>query len=224
MPPKNRPDSSVIANSMARANVCPKRRLAIVADSGPMRCDEAIYRSLLKKSRIIVGILIIGLLSFLNLQGQDCTPQIVEDSIVVHVFMLEDCLITQNYTLALRQLHEKYTPYHIDFVGWFPNDFSTEAKIDSFQELYQIPFLLLKDENQTQTKQFGATVTPEVVIYNYTQKEILYKGRIDNKYYRVGRQRGVTTTFELAEALEAIVCDREILVKETESVGCFINF
>ncbi len=170
-----------------------------------------------------VWILLLYVLSSTFANAQDHEPQIVEDSVVVYVFMLEDCLLTQNYTLALRQLYETYSPYHIDFIGLFPNSFSTYEKIDSFQQKYEIPFLLQTDHSQTKTQQLGATVTPEAVIYNYTKEAILYKGRIDNAYYRVGRRRGVTTSFDLKNALEAIILGKEIEVKETEAIGCFIN-
>jgi len=161
--------------------------------------------------------------SSLLLSAQDCEKKPVQDSIVVYTFMLEDCLLTQNYTLAFRQLYESYAPYDIDFIGLFPNIFSTDEKIDSFQQTYKLPFLLKTDHSQTQTQLFGATVTPEVVVYNHTKEHILYKGRIDNAYYRVGRRRGVTNSFDLKNALEALVCGKEIEVKETEAVGCFIN-
>lgn len=148
---------------------------------------------------------------------------LVEDSISVYIFMLEDCPITQFYTLALREMHETYDPYGLNFVGLFPNRYSSPEKIDSFQQQYKIPFSLKTDYFQTKTKFFEATVTPEVVIYNHTYQEILYKGRIDNAYFRVGKKRGVTTTADLEDALEAIVRGEPIAVKETEAIGCFIN-
>lgn len=158
---------------------------------------------------------------FANTQAQERC--VVEDSISVYIFMLEDCLITQFYTLALREIHEEYAPYNIAFIGLFPNRFSKPEAIDSFQQKYQIPFLLKTDYFQTKTQKFGATVTPEVIIYNHTLDEVLYKGRIDNAYYRVGKKRGTTTTADLKDALEAIVRGEPVAVKETEAVGCYIN-
>ena len=61
------------------------------------------------------------------------------------------------------------------------------------------------------------------MVYNHNDQEILYKGRIDNAYFRVGKKRGVTSTSDLKDALEAIVRGEPVLIKETEAVGCFIN-
>jgi len=156
-----------------------------------------------------------------NANAQEYCP--VEDSISVYIFMLEDCPLTQFYTLAFRNLYEEYKDYNIAFIGLFPNRFSKPEKIDSFQQKYKISFPLKTDYFKSKTKEFGATVTPEVVIYNHTFQEILYKGRVDNAYYKVGKKRGQTTTSDLKDALESIARGEPIAIKETEAVGCYIN-
>jgi len=148
---------------------------------------------------------------------------VVEDSITVYVFMLEDCLITQFYTPQLRNLYEEYFKYNIDFVGLFPNKYSKPEKIDSFKTAYQIPFPLKTDYYKSKTRLMDAKVTPEVCVYNHDFQEIIYKGRIDNAYYKVGKKRGVTNTSELRDVLEAIVKGEPVQTPNTEAVGCLIN-
>lgn len=146
------------------------------------------------------------------------------DTVIVYVFMLENCVITQNYTLALRQMHETYASEQIQFKGLFPNTFSTPQKITEFKKKYEISFLLTMDFDKEWTLKLGASVTPTAVVWNKTRDEVLYRGRIDDSYYRIGKRRTVTTTSELADALAAIVSGEEIRVKETKAIGCFINF
>ena len=148
---------------------------------------------------------------------------VLEDSITVYVFMLEDCLITQFYTPQLRNLYEEYSRYNINFVGLFPNKYSKPEKIDSFKMVYQIPFPLKTDYYKSKTKLMDAKVTPEVCVYNHDFQEIIYKGRIDNAYYKVGKKRGVTNTSELKDVLEAIVTGEPVQTPNTEAVGCLIN-
>lgn len=69
----------------------------------------------------------------------------------------------------------------------------------------------------------GASVTPEVVVFNESKEKILYKGRIDDSYARVGKRKRVTSTSELKEVLEAIKNDQPIQVSNTTAVGCFIG-
>lgn len=148
---------------------------------------------------------------------------LVEDEIVVYIFMLEDCPITQYYVPTLKNLFHTYNPYQVSFIGLFPNKYSKPIKIDSFQQDYQVPFPLKTDYFQKKVQRFKASVTPEVVIYNKTYDEIWYQGRIDNRYSRVGRSKYTTTKYELADALEAIVRGEPILQKKTEAIGCFIT-
>jgi len=145
------------------------------------------------------------------------------DSISVYVFLHESCLISQYYTLALRELSKDFSSEHIQFIGLFPNRSSKPDKIQAFKEKYNIPFQLKTDHDKILTKQFEATITPEVIVFNETQNNILYRGRIDDAYARVGKRKQVTATSELKDALTAITNGLPIEIKETTSIGCYIN-
>ncbi|MEL6720970.1 MAG: hypothetical protein AAFP82_19865 [Bacteroidota bacterium] len=142
----------------------------------------------------------------------------------VYVFLLEDCVISQYYTLQLKTLHEKYASEEIEFIGVFPNRFSKPETIAKFKEEYQLPFELKYDYYQKLTKEMGATVTPEVVVYDETEEKIIYKGRIDNTYFRVGKRRQVTTSSELADVLEALTNNVAVGTESTVAIGCYIKF
>ena len=108
-------------------------------------------------------------------------------SIEVYVFMGEECIISQYYTLTLKQLWKDYADESIHFKGLFPNPSSCPKKIRAFQEKYELPFSLSLDLQQEQMHRFGVKVTPEVVVFDKGQSKILYQGRIDNTYFRIGR-------------------------------------
>lgn len=141
----------------------------------------------------------------------------------VYVFMGEECIISQYYTLTLKQLWKEYASESIHFKGLFPNPSSSPEKIKSFQDKYDLPFPLSLDLQQEQMHRFGAKVTPEVVVFDKTNQQILYQGRIDNTYFRVGKRRAVTTRTELDEVLQAIQADEKPAVENTTAVGCFIT-
>jgi thiol-disulfide isomerase/thioredoxin len=149
---------------------------------------------------------------------------IASDSISVYVFLHEDCPVSQYYTLQLNELNTDYTNEDIKFIGLFPNFSSKKEKIEAFRKKYNIEFELKTDYFKSLTKAMGATITPEAVIYNHTTKSILYSGRIDDSFYKVGRRKSVTTTSELKDALISIHNGKEITNIKTQAVGCFINF
>lgn len=146
-----------------------------------------------------------------------------QDSIVVYVFLHEACIISQYYTLPLRALHQEYANKDVQFIGLFPNFSSKPDKIQQFKEKYQIPFELKADYYHIRKEKFEATVTPEVVVYNESKGHIIYKGRIDDAYARVGKKKRVTTTSELKDVLEAIKTNQPVLVSNTPAIGCFIS-
>ncbi len=146
-----------------------------------------------------------------------------KDSITVYVFLQEECPVCQSYTIQLQELYKTYAGKNLHFVGLFPSPESTEEKIAEFKAKYEIPFQLLTDHYHQKVAALGATITPEVIVYNETQQEILYRGRIDNTFFRVGKRRQLTTTSELKDALEAITNNKPIKVSKTEAVGCVIS-
>ncbi len=145
------------------------------------------------------------------------------DHLNVYVFLHESCVISQYYTLPLRKLHEDYANEQIQFIGLFPNLSSKPEQIQVFKKTYDIPFELKTDHYHTQMDAFGAKVTPEVVVYNETQKEVLYQGRIDDAYARVGQRKRQPTTSELRDVLEALTRGKSLEVTHTQAVGCIID-
>ncbi len=146
-----------------------------------------------------------------------------KEKIAVYIFLGEECVISQHYTLQLKELHAQFANEHIRFTGYFPNPNSTLESIQSFKEKYTLPFELKHDKVQLQMMKFGITVTPEVIIFKPSTQEVLYQGRIDNTYFKVGQRRRVTTTFDLKNVLESIQKEEKIVVKKTEVIGCFIT-
>lgn len=147
----------------------------------------------------------------------------LQDSITVYIFLHDDCIISQNYTLTLKTLHKEFANEDLQFVGLFPDFASKPKNIAAFREKYNIPFLLKQDYYHDKKEAFNATVTPEVVIYNETQKQIVYQGRIDDTYARVGQRRKVITTSELKDALKAIRNNQAVKITKTDPIGCFIR-
>lgn len=145
------------------------------------------------------------------------------DSITVYIFLLESCQICQNQTAELNKIHEEFKSSGILFSGIFPNqEMSSQDGIDSFRLKYNLKFPLNMDQNQEITEKYRATITPEVLVVRNVDQQILYRGKIDNSYERVGIRRSVTTEFYLREALQQILNNEPLTVLETVPVGCFI--
>ena len=146
-----------------------------------------------------------------------------ESSIRAYIFLLDEGIISTNYTQKLNDLHREYGA-KIPFLGVFPNFSSKKSKIDQWVKDYEVSFPVQSDYYKKLARKLGATITPEVVVYDESKEEVLYRGRIDNQYVRVGKRRNVVTKHEFADVLKAILEGREVPIKETKAIGCYINF
>ncbi|MBT8231202.1 MAG: hypothetical protein HKO66_07670 [Saprospiraceae bacterium] len=150
----------------------------------------------------------------------DCQSK---DSITVNIFLLEDCKICQYYVPTLKSLFEEFAYERIGFIGLFPNRYSSENNIEAFKKKHDIPFHLQREFFQTKTEKFNVNVTPEVVVYNETKQSIIYKGRIDNGYVKLGQRRRVVTQNELRDVLRALINNQEVKIENREAIGCLIT-
>ncbi len=144
------------------------------------------------------------------------------DSLTLYLFLLDDCVICQSYSIKLTQLYNNYGE-EVTFLGVFPNFSSKPERIKAFNEKYGIQFPTITDYSKNLTHKFDVKVTPEVVVFNESSQQIIYKGRIDNEFFNLGKRRSVVTTNELEEVLMSIAAGNIHTFENTKAVGCFIS-
>lgn len=164
-----------------------------------------------------------GLFSAFLITAALSSPPATKDSFTVYLFLLEDCMITQAYTDRLTSLHSEYAGDSIGFIALFPNPVSSDSTAMAFARKYDLPFNTTRENAQNLARQFDVRVTPEVVLYNETKKIVLYQGRIDNLFERIGERRRVVTSHELAAALYSVRNHQPVPIPRTTAVGCFLN-
>ena len=162
--------------------------------------------------------IVVFLLTLQMIQSQEYS-----DSISVNLFLLDECRVSQNISGEINYVYGKFnkTPFH--FVCYFPNKSSTSEKIEGFMKDYKLDIPYHTDYTKEQTTFYGATIAPEVVVYDEKNKKLLYRGRIDNSFDKVGSRRRVITSRDLRDVLTAINNNETINEIETSAIGCFIN-
>ena len=78
------------------------------------------------------------------------------------------------------------------------------------------------DATQSLAKAAGATVTPEVAVI-LPNGTIAYRGRIDNTWVGLGKNRRQPTETDLKNALDQIAAGKPVTTPRTKAVGCFIT-
>ncbi len=147
--------------------------------------------------------------------------QIENNGASVFVFLSPECPLCINYTLTLNQLFQKFKDRRVVFYGVFPGKYYSKKKINRFVKKYDLKFNIVLDPDYGLTKKYNATVTPEAVFIGSNGLK-LYSGKIDNWAYELGKKRTVITEHYLEDSIDSYLNGKEIKIKITEPVGCFI--
>lgn len=172
------------------------------------------------KQLLIAAILILSGLQLCSQSSDEATSL----QYTVYYFLGEDCKICQYYTPTINLLDSLYASDSLHFQALFPSRHSTEIGIADFAEKHALSIPVKLEYFGTKAKKFGVTITPEVVIYDSETDSVIYQGRIDDSYVRVGRRKRVIKSRDLEEAIRSIIEGREIEPKRTEAIGCYITF
>lgn len=151
---------------------------------------------------------------------QDGTPRVT-----VILFIGLDCAVSQKYISRLNELYSRYEK-DVSIQAYVPQSVK-QSQLRKFKKEYKVRFDLVADAHLASASKTKATVTPEVFVYKGAPSDLqqyVYRGAIDNWFYELGRYRSTITEHYLAEVLDAILRGEEPARRETEAIGCFIQF
>src|SRR5260221_8260167 len=158
----------------------------------------------------------------LDLHGKSMDPlHASHGKITVLIFALTDCPITNRYVPLLLQLKNAHAE-KTNFWFVYPDKNTTAEQINEHLRQFGISIPALRDPSHSLVKQAGATITPEVAVFD-GQARLLYHGRIDNLYEIPGRSRPAPTTHELQDVLNAAVARRPVPFASAPAPGCYIS-
>jgi Redoxin len=138
---------------------------------------------------------------------------------VVLVFVVPDCPISNAYLPEVNRLHSAYGPRGVRlFLVQVDPQLSPEGAREHAKE-YQLRPPVVLDGRHAWVREVGATITPEAAVLS-PAGEVLYLGRIDDRYPALGKRRDQVTSHDLRDALDVILAGRPVPRPRTEAVGC----
>jgi hypothetical protein len=141
--------------------------------------------------------------------------------VLVFVFVRTDCPISNRYAPLLQEMNKRYGQQAL-FRLVFPAKTESNDKIQHYLEEYGYRLAAIRDLDHALVKKTMAKATPEAAVFD-AKGQLVYHGRIDNLYERIGQSRRAASTHELADAIEAASKGLHPPVATTEAVGCFIS-
>ena len=137
-------------------------------------------------------------------------------------FLGAECPLARLYGQRLSQLSGEFAPQGVRVIGINSNPQDSAADVRNYMRDLEISFPIVKDEDQSLARRFGATRTPEVMVLDAAGM-VRYQGRIDDQY-EPGISRGKPTQHNLRDAIEALVSGEQVPITRTMTVGCLITF
>jgi hypothetical protein len=153
----------------------------------------------------------------LDIEGHVQT--IGETPVSVVVFLDTECPVANQYVPELAAMAKRHPEAAI--FGVISNASVTRAQALEHRKKFQIEFPEIFDASGELAARLKPTTTPEAFLIR--EGAIVYRGRIDDRWEKLGRQRERDPKKDLEEALVAAIAGTEIAVPRTEPVGCLFQ-
>lgn len=139
----------------------------------------------------------------------------------VLVFATTDCPISNRYAPEVQRLAARFDgTFRFKLVYPVPAD--TDAKIRDHVRTFGYHVDWVRDPDGSLVRRTGVTVTPEVAVIG-AGGNVVYRGRIDDRYVDFGKDRPQPTVRDLERTLEAIAAGKPVPVARTRAVGCILS-
>ena len=142
-------------------------------------------------------------------------------AMTVLIFVSVDCPVSNRYAPEIKRLHDEFAARGVRLRLVYPNPLDSETAIGRHLQDFGYPPIAERDRDHRLVKLAGATVTPEAAVFDARQR-LVYRGRIDNRFVELGRERPAATENDLRNALTAALAGKPANPSRTQAVGCFI--
>jgi len=165
-----------------------------------------------------------GAPSWENLKGVDDKEHSLDDykaaKVLVVVFTCNSCPVAVAYEDRLIALQKDYQDKEVQLVAInvnnIPPDRLEKMKERAASKDFNFPYLY--DASQSSAKEYGARVTPDVVVLDQ-DRNVVYLGAIDDNM-----KADKVTKHYLRDALDALLAGKTPATTETNAFGCGIKW
>jgi hexokinase len=157
----------------------------------------------------------------LDLDGKAADPFAAAAKVRVFVFVRTDCPVSNRYAPELKRLSDEFAPRGVVFSMVYADPSETVANIRRHMEEYAFPGAAIRDPSHSLVRRAKATITPEAAVFSATG-QLLYHGRIDNRYVELGKAMVSTTRHDLEDAIAAALDGRPQPEASAPAVGCYL--
>ena len=139
----------------------------------------------------------------------------------VMYFVTHDCPISNRYGPEIRRICKDYSARGVRCLMAYVDPMIGASEIQEHRRAFGATQPAVHDKDHFLADLAGATVTPESAVFD-SAGNLVYRGRIDNLYAKLGTPRRNATELDLRDALDDLLAGRAVSRPRTQAVGCFI--
>ena len=129
--------------------------------------------------------------------------------------------VSNRYAPDLQRLDQEFSPKGVQFRLVYVEPGLTSAAMEKHRREYGYSMPGVLDADHQFVRRAGVGITPEAAVF--VQDDLVYRGRIDDRYMSVGKERPRALHHDLEEVLSGILAGKRLSFRETQAVGCVIE-
>ena len=144
---------------------------------------------------------------------------------VVLIFTRADCPVSNRYAPEVTRIYSGYSNRGVKFWLVYPDRDATLADIEKHRAAYNYPIPAVQDRAHRLVARARAIVTPEAAVFIPAPGkgwQLVYRGRIDDRYVDFGKYRPAAERHDLEEVLGNVLAGKPLSFRETKAIGCAI--
>lgn len=140
----------------------------------------------------------------------------------VLVFLTGECPVARGYFPQLNRYYQDWGQNggDIELLGIWADPTQSPQQVAEFVKDLEIEFPVLLDRDAALGAALKPTNVPEAFVLS-SEGNVLYRGRIDDRYLELGKRRPEATEETLRLAAEAVAAGKPVGEARTEPVGCY---
>jgi peroxiredoxin len=155
----------------------------------------------------------------MGLEGEKVALSAPEGGAVVMVFLWSECPISNRYAPRLNELAAGWKKQPVRVVGLFVDPTRPDEELKQLAAEYGLKFPVARDRDVEIARGLGVEKVPCAVVIDGVG-QVRYRGRIDDRFFALGRNRPAATTDDLKDAVGAVLAGKAPATTETEVIGC----
>ncbi|MGI9405094.1 MAG: redoxin domain-containing protein [Hyphomicrobiaceae bacterium] len=145
-----------------------------------------------------------------------------EVSPFILVFIDRDCPVSSRYAPELNGFHKRAEAAGVQFFGVVSDSLISTENARSFVRDFGFQFPVLWDPSGDLAMRVNPASTPEAFVIS-PANEVLYRGRIDNRFESITLLRRRITSHDLRDVLKQIGNGKQVVPRRTTAVGCYFE-